>query len=53
MKSIKPKSRSPDPQQAERFKETARKLGADESPDAFDKLVRRVAPQKKPAKPKS
>jgi hypothetical protein len=33
-------------EQSERFKETARKLGANESGDAFERALRTVAPPK-------
>jgi hypothetical protein len=32
---------------SERFKETARKVGADESSDAFERTLSRLAPPKK------
>jgi hypothetical protein len=38
-------------EQSERFKQTARELGTDERPEAFDALVRKMAPEK-PAKAK-
>jgi hypothetical protein len=43
----KPK-KSSDPEQHKRFVETARKLGADESPEAFDQAFKKVTgrPQK-------
>jgi hypothetical protein len=34
--------------QSERFKETARELGADKSSDAFDRTLAKLAPQKLP-----
>jgi hypothetical protein len=37
-------------EQSARFKETARALGADERPEEFDKLLKRVAPISKPKK---
>lgn len=40
-----------DKKQSERFKETARMLGADESGDAFDEIVAQLA-RTKPAKSK-
>ncbi len=46
-KPVKPKI---DKDQAERFKETARLLGADETGEAFENAFRRIVPQK--AKPK-
>lgn len=36
----------PKPEQIEKFKEAAKKLGCDESEDAFDEKLRRIA--KKP-----
>jgi hypothetical protein len=38
-----------DKKQSERFKETARQLGADQSTDAFDRIVEQLA-RTKPAK---
>jgi hypothetical protein len=36
-----------DPQEQHRlFKQTARELGADESPEAFDRTLQRIAPGK-------
>ncbi len=32
-----------DKKQSERFKETAREIGADESSDAFDRIVQQLA----------
>jgi hypothetical protein len=32
--------------QSERFKQMARELGSDESPDAFDRTLKRIAPGK-------
>lgn len=40
-KAPKPK-KSSDPEQYQRFVETARKLGADESPEAFDRAFKKV-----------
>lgn len=37
-------------EQSARFKETARKLGADERPEEFDKVLKKVAPIGKPKK---
>jgi hypothetical protein len=34
-------------EQSERFKETARKLGADETGEAFERALRTVAPPKR------
>ena len=33
-------------EQSERFKETARKLGADESGEAFDRIIKQILPSK-------
>ncbi|MGE0113611.1 MAG: hypothetical protein AB7T07_01810 [Steroidobacteraceae bacterium] len=33
-------------QQSELFKKTAREMGADESPEAFERTLKRIAPQK-------
>lgn len=41
-----------DKKQSERFKETARELGADESSDALDRVLEQLAPPK-PKVPKS
>lgn len=35
-----------DAEQSQRFKEMARELSSDERPEAFDALVKRVAPNK-------
>ncbi len=37
-----------DKQQYERFVETARKLGCDESEEAFDDAFRKIVPPKRP-----
>lgn len=37
-----------DKRQSERFKEAARELGADKSSDAFDRVLKEMAPPKKP-----
>jgi hypothetical protein len=36
-----------DKKQSERFKETARQLGADESSDAFDRVIKKIARSKR------
>lgn len=47
----KRKPKYSDKKQSERFKEAAREFGADESTEAFDRLVGEMAkPQKKPAR---
>jgi hypothetical protein len=38
-------------EQYERFKETARKLGADESETAFERAFRKIVPPKQSRKP--
>jgi hypothetical protein len=35
-------------EQSERFKETARKLGADESGEAFERAFKKIVPPKTP-----
>lgn len=42
----KRKDSNNDPTQAARFKQMARELGADESPEAFDRTLKRIAPGK-------
>jgi hypothetical protein len=37
--------RKTDPKQFERFVETARKIGVDESPEALDRAFDRIAPK--------
>ena len=47
----KPKRKSPrntDKEQSERFIETARKLGVDESGDSFENAIKRVVPRREP-----
>jgi hypothetical protein len=47
MAAKKKRSKDTPAQQHARFKEMARQLGADERPDEFDKVLKRVArPQK-------
>jgi hypothetical protein len=41
-----------DKKQSERFKEAARELGADESSDAFDRVIKEMAKQKPEPKEK-
>ncbi len=48
-----PKKKDPpeDPQaQHERFKEAARKIGADKNAEAFDRAFGKIVPPKKPSK---
>lgn len=37
-----------DSRQSERFRETARKLGTDESEEAFDRAFRKIVPPRRP-----
>lgn len=37
-----------DKKQSERFKEAARELGAEEGTDALERIVKQLAPEKKP-----
>jgi hypothetical protein len=43
----KPKSKMTDSKQSERFKETARALGADETGEAFEKAFAKIVPPKR------
>ena len=43
----KRKPKLTDKRQSERFKETAREVGADESSDAFDRIVKKMARTKR------
>jgi hypothetical protein len=45
----KRKPKISDKKQSERFKETAREIGADESSDAFDEIIEAMAPKKLPS----
>ena len=47
-KKKKAKPKLTDKEQSERFKETARKLGADESTEALDRVLAQLAPPKRP-----
>jgi hypothetical protein len=40
------KKKRSDPTQPKRFKQMARELGGDESPEAFDRTLKRIAPGK-------
>ena len=42
----KPRRKMTKAEQSERFKETARKLGADESGEAFERVLRKIVPPK-------
>ena len=44
----KPSRKTADKAQFERFVETARKIGVDESPEALDRAFDRIAPSSKP-----
>jgi hypothetical protein len=46
----KKKPKLTDKKQSERFKETAREIGADESGDAFNRVLDQLAPPKLPQK---
>jgi hypothetical protein len=48
---VKPKPKLSDKEQSERFMETAREIGVDESGEAFEKAFKRIA--KSQAKPSS
>ena len=43
----KPRRKMTKAEQSERFKETARKLGADESGEAFERALRKIVPPTK------
>jgi hypothetical protein len=45
-KKAKPKPKLTDKEQSERFKETARKLGVDESGKAFERAIEKIVPAK-------
>jgi len=49
----KPAIPQDDPEQSKRFIETAKEIGTDESPEAFERVFRRVAPapNRQPDKP--
>jgi hypothetical protein len=47
----KPAPKPDDPAQSKRFIETAREIGADESPEAFERAFKKVAKPPKPTKP--
>jgi hypothetical protein len=44
----KPLAKKADKTQFERFVETARKIGVDESPEALDRAFEKIAPSKPP-----
>jgi hypothetical protein len=50
-KKAKPKPKLTDKEQSERFIETARKLGVDETGDKFDKAFQKIISQKQKASP--
>ena len=45
----KPLAKKADKTQFERFVETARKIGVDESPEALDRAFEKIAPSKPPS----
>ena len=45
-KKQKPKSKLSDKEQSERFKETAREVGADDSSAAFDRIIAQMGQRK-------
>jgi hypothetical protein len=45
----KPTPKPDDPAEYQRFVETARKLGADETPGALDRVIKKIATAKPPA----
>ena len=49
----KKKPKIKDNRQSERFKETARKVGADEGADAFDEILKAMAGTPQKTKPRS
>jgi hypothetical protein len=46
----KRKPKISDKKQSERFKETAREIGADESSSAFDRIIEQMGRREKPRK---
>jgi hypothetical protein len=46
-KPRKPTKKMTQAEQSERFQETARKLGVDESGEAFEKAFKRIAPERR------
>ncbi|MGY3034115.1 hypothetical protein ACVIIV_003285 [Bradyrhizobium sp. USDA 4354] len=49
-KKAKPKPKLSDKEQSERFMQTARELGVDESGEAFETTFRKIAKAKEPPK---
>ena len=47
----KPKPPPDDPEQSKRFIEIAREVGADSTPEEFDRAFKKVAKPRKPQKP--
>jgi hypothetical protein len=45
--SRKPAPKPDDPEQSKRFIDTAREIGADEDPEAFERAFKKVVPSKK------
>jgi len=48
----KPKAPHDDPEESKRFIEAAREIEADERPEAFDKVFKKVVPSQRAAKDK-
>ncbi len=46
----RPSPEPDDPEQFQRFLETAKELGVDESPEAFDRVFEKVVPPEEPPK---
>jgi hypothetical protein len=44
----KPKPPPDDPEQSKRFAEIAREIGADATPDEFERAFKRIVPAKRP-----
>jgi hypothetical protein len=49
----KPAPKPDDPEQSRRFIETAREIGTDESPEAFERAFKKIVPRKPPADQKA
>ena len=48
-KAVRPETEAEDKAQAERFLETARQIGADETGEAFERAMDKIVPRKRPA----
>lgn len=46
-KKAKPRPKLTDKEQSERFKQTARELGVDESVERFEEIFRKIVPPRK------